>query len=90
VNDKERLVDARKIVTQDFKVTELTGESLAAFLLRMIDEREAFIEAFKQFAPKCGQLLDGWHCDVAWSEYDTEVRNELTALHLRAYQEFKP
>ncbi len=24
------------------------------------------------------QLLDGWHCDTAWTEYDTSVRSQVT------------
>ncbi|HVJ44694.1 MAG TPA: hypothetical protein VM639_24570 [Dongiaceae bacterium] len=48
MTDEERLADIRKMVTQDFKVTELAGESLAAFMLRMIDERDAFIEAMTE------------------------------------------
>ena len=24
------------------------------------------------------QLLDGWHCDTAWTEYDTKVRQQVT------------
>jgi hypothetical protein len=26
------------------------------------------------------QLLDGWHCDTAWTEWDTNVRNKVSNL----------
>lgn len=31
------------------------------------------------------QLLDGWHCDTAWSEWDTQVRNKVSVLLKAAY-----
>lgn len=43
--------------------------------------REA-LSKFQYFAPRCSQLLDGWHQDgTAWSEWDESVRKELSELH---------
>jgi hypothetical protein len=41
------------------------------------------IHEFNHLAPDIAQLMDGWHCDVAWTEWDTSVRQRLGALQKR-------
>jgi len=45
-----------------------------------IEDLLALIREFNHLAPDLAQLLDGWHCDVAWSPWDQSVRDRLAAL----------
>lgn len=41
----------------------------------------AILQNFLDFAPRCAQLLDGWHADgTTWSEWDESVRKELSDI----------
>lgn len=50
--------------------------SLAAKILLL----RGMVDEFNHLAPDLAQLLDGWHCDTAWTDWDTSVRQRLGSL----------
>lgn len=41
---------------------------------------EEALDAWMKWYPDCAQLLDGWHADTAWTEWDENVRKRLIDL----------
>ena len=49
-----------------------------------IDALRAALIEFNKLCPDLCQLLDGWHADIAWTEWDQKVRNDLTSVGAKA------
>lgn len=81
-SDLQAKIDA--LVEDTRKQTALPSDacviqSLATQVLLLRD----VVHEFNRLAPDIAQLLDGWHCDTAWTPWDTSVRERLGALQKR-------
>ncbi len=45
-----------------------------------------FIETLKNLLTDVAQLMDGWHTDSAWSEWDEQVRKRVSESLKQAYE----
>jgi hypothetical protein len=82
-----------KIFPADIPVEILNAVKLRDSRLALSQDRlkvlEDALRPIMDWFPNCAQLLDRWHCDVAWSPWDTEVRKKLTDLQAEAAQALK-
>jgi hypothetical protein len=69
-----KIDDLESVVTERDVAQRRLADTEHAFIALQNDLKE-LIAVYADVA----QIFDGWHCDIAWSDWDTEVRKRMIA-----------
>lgn len=71
---------AKKVWNERLQTKAETWRRIAEGWKNCFKNANKFVKAYREHYPNIAQLLDGWHADAAWTEWDQKIRKDAATL----------